>query len=153
MKSFATVSTLSFLLSKQKQQERKEAETKIIIYICKYNMGMALKGFGLAIGLMDIIGAVFFEIMIICMLCRQRSKNLQQKNVASESLELFVATTYASVISNHQSVAALYGKGVGPKMLLIYLILLNVWILASTLLVVGIIWVCSFWSFFSSDWY
>ncbi|KAM8709955.1 hypothetical protein ACLKA7_016714 [Drosophila subpalustris] len=82
-------------------------------------MVSALNGFGLAIGSMDIIGAVFFELMIICMLCRRRraSKKLQPTNVTT-----------------------LFGKGVGPRMLWTYLILLNVWILASTLLVIGILW-------------
>ncbi|KAM8709956.1 hypothetical protein ACLKA7_016714 [Drosophila subpalustris] len=105
-------------------------------------MVSALNGFGLAIGSMDIIGAVFFELMIICMLCRRRraSKKLQPTNVTSESLEIAIVTTYASVIGNHQFVPALFGKGVGPRMLWTYLILLNVWILASTLLVIGILW-------------
>ncbi|XP_034482133.1 uncharacterized protein LOC117787664 [Drosophila innubila] len=66
---------------------------------------------------MDIIGAVFFELMIICMLCRRSSKKQQQTDVAT-----------------------LYGQAVGSRMLWIYLILLNIWILASTLLVFGILW-------------
>lgn len=54
-------------------------------------MVSALNGFGMAIGCMDITGAVFFELMIIYMLCRRNgarttaddTKEQQQGHVAS----------------------------------------------------------------------
>lgn len=58
-------------------------------------MVSALNGFGMAIGCMDITGAVFFELMIIYMLCRRNgarttaddTKEQQQGHVASTRLK------------------------------------------------------------------
>ncbi|XP_062131087.1 uncharacterized protein LOC133842136 [Drosophila sulfurigaster albostrigata] len=82
-------------------------------------MVSALNGFGLAIGTMDIIGAVFFELMIICMLWRSRVT--VKKNGSKQAKKM-----------------TFQGKEVGRRMLWIYVFLLNIWILASVLLICGI---------------
>ncbi|KAH8390799.1 hypothetical protein KR215_012076, partial [Drosophila sulfurigaster] len=99
----------------------------------------ALNGFGLAIGTMDIIGAVFFELMIICMLWRSRVTVKKNASKQAKKMSKNLATTIDRVmISNNQFIPAFQGKEVGRRMLWIYVFLLNIWILASVLLICGI---------------
>ncbi|EDV96927.1 GH16546 [Drosophila grimshawi] len=97
-------------------------------------MVSALNGFGLAIGCVDITGAVFFELMIICILWRRNGiqtvvksqTQLQQQQQQQEQLEKGYVTGFL-------------GNRVSPWMLWIYLLLLNMWIVVSLLMVTGII--------------
>ncbi|XP_064552319.1 uncharacterized protein LOC135438094 isoform X2 [Drosophila montana] len=84
-------------------------------------MVSALNGFGMAIGCMDITGAVFFELMIIYMLCRRNGG----RTTADDSKEKQ---------QQQGHVATFYGNRVRPWMLWIYLLLLNVWIVVSMLM-------------------
>ncbi|EDW19530.2 uncharacterized protein LOC6583384 [Drosophila mojavensis] len=88
-------------------------------------MVSALNGFGLAIGCMDIIGALFFELMIIFMMRQSKARKANR--------------TTASELEQSTQVTTLYRNRLSPWMLGIYLLLLNVWIAVSMLMLAGII--------------
>lgn len=98
-------------------------------------MVSALNGFGLAIGCMDIIGALFFELMIIFMMRQSRAR--QANRTTASELEQSPQVTSESLNG------ALNSKSLSPWMLGIYLLLLNVWIAVSMLMLAGIILVGS----------
>ncbi|KAH8415505.1 hypothetical protein KR222_001218, partial [Zaprionus bogoriensis] len=94
----------------------------------------ALNGFGLAIGSMDILGALFFELMILYLIHR-RSRTQREASRSSSSAEKQLE---ASDVASEQRLRSSFS----PWMLRTYLLLLNVWIVVSILMLIGILWVC-----------
>ncbi|XP_030080199.1 uncharacterized protein LOC115483181 [Drosophila hydei] len=84
-------------------------------------MVSALNCFGLAIGCVDIIGALFFELMIIFMLCQRKGHRTTTEEEQSTDVTTF------------------RGNRVSARLLWIYLFILNVWIAISMLMLAGII--------------
>ncbi|XP_017134602.1 uncharacterized protein LOC108150809 isoform X1 [Drosophila miranda] len=106
----------------------------------------ALHAFGLAIGWMDILGVLVFELMIFYFMCSRAAQE------APNDAE--VPPDEGVVKQQRKPLTGLFGPrylkdSTKTWIFWAYLFLLNVWIVVTFLMIAGITWVSAFWNIFN----